>query len=84
MVNLDYSAHSRFLAVCDLASQDVAYQDLVRRCAALDLPLLAVMEKLSEEERQIVKAYIQLVGNSALRLLELACEDPSVILNVRG
>ena len=71
---MDTAAQERFLKIVALAAQDETYQKLQRRCAELDLPFLSAMERLSEEERNVVMAYIRAMGTSALRLLEIACE----------
>ena len=36
---------------------------------------LAALEKLPETDRSVIRAYIQLMGASALRLTEIACEQ---------
>jgi len=53
---MDTAAQERFLKIVALAAQDETYQKLQRRCAELDLPFLSAMERLSEEERDVVMA----------------------------
>ena len=71
---MDKIAQERFLRIHARAAQDGTYLELQSRCAGLDAPFLAAMEKLSDAERQVVMDYIRAVGASALRLLEIACE----------
>ena len=64
----------RFEQVQALAVRDQVYQELVASCAALDGRVLAILERLPEEDRQTIREYLRLVGSSALRLTEIACE----------
>lgn len=70
---MDMEALDRFRQVQSTASGDAEYLALQRRCAELDLPFLAAMEKLSAEDRAVVMDYIRALGASALRLTEIAC-----------
>ena len=72
---MDAAARKRFSRVLSLAAEDEAYQKLRFHCEFLDEPLLAVLEKLPETDRAVIRAYIQLMGASALRLTEIACEQ---------
>ena len=72
---MDTAARERFSRVLSLAAEDEAYQKLRLHCEFLDEPVLAVLEKLPETDRAVIRAYIQLRGASALRLTEIACEQ---------
>ena len=72
---MDTAARERFSRVLSLAAADEAYQKLRLHCEFLDEPVLAVLEKLPETDRALIRAYIQLMGASALRLTEIACEQ---------
>lgn len=71
---MDTEAMERFSRVLALAAEDETHQQLQAFCAALDEPLLGVLEKLPDVDRVIIKEYIRLTGASALRLAEIACE----------
>ena len=64
----------RFEQVQALAARDQTYQELIASCAALDGKVLEILERLPEEDRQTIREYLRLVGTSALRLTEIACE----------
>ena len=72
---MDAAARERFSRVLSLAAGDEAYQKLRLHCELLDEPVLAALEKLPEADRAVIRAYIQLMGASALRLTEIACEQ---------
>ena len=72
---MDTAARERFSRVLSLAAEDEAYQKLRLHCELLDEPVLAALEKLPEADRAVIRAYIQLMGASALRLTEIACEQ---------
>ena len=72
---MDTAARERFSRVLSLAAEDEAYQKLRLHCEFLDEPVLAVLKKLPEADRAVIRAYIQLMGASALRLTEIACEQ---------
>ena len=72
---MDAVARERFSRVLSLAAEDEAYQKLRLHCELLDEPVLAALEKLPEADRAVIRAYIQLMGESALRLTEIACEQ---------
>ena len=72
---MDAAARERFSRVLSLAAEDEAYQKLRLHCELLDEPVLAALEKLPEADRAVIRAYIQLMGASALRLTEIACEQ---------
>ena len=67
-------AQERFQQVLSAAAADPEYQRLRSRLEELDLPLLAVLEKLEPREQTLIRDYIRLLGTSALRLTEIACE----------
>lgn len=67
-------AAERFERVHALAAKDPEYQQLQCQMAGLDLPFLAVLEKLEPEDRAVIRDYVRTLGTSALRLTELACE----------
>ena len=71
---MDTAAQERFSRVLSLAAEDELHRQLRLHCELLDEPLLAILEKLSETERTVIREYIRLMGASALRLTELACE----------
>ena len=70
---MEQGAWERFEQAHTLAAQDPEYQQLQHRLAELDLPLLAVLEKLEPEDQAVIRAYIRALGASALRLTEIAC-----------
>ena len=72
---MDTAARERFSHVLAMAAEDETYQILRLHCESLDEPVLAVLEKLPEVDRAVMRAYIQLLGASALRLTEIACEQ---------
>ena len=72
---MDAVARERFFHVLALAAEDEVYQKLLLHCEFLDEPVLAALEKLPETDRSVIRAYIQLMGASALRLTEIACEQ---------
>ena len=72
---MDAAARERFSRVLSLAAEDDVYQKLRLHCELLDEPVLSVLEKLPEVDRAVIRAYIQLLGASALRLTEIACEQ---------
>ncbi len=71
---MEQTAAERFERIHALAAEDREYQGLQRQMAGLDLPFLAVLEKLEPEDRQVILDYIRALGASALRLTEIACE----------
>ena len=71
---MEQMAAARFERIHALAAEDPAYQHLQRQMAGLDLPFLAVLEKLEPEDRQVILDYTRALGTSALRLTEIACE----------
>lgn len=72
---MDTRAEDRFRQVLQTAAGDPEYRALQGRCAGLDQPLLAALEKLPEADRRVVLDYIRALGESALRLTEIACEE---------
>ncbi len=72
--NMEQTAQQRFSRVLALAAADPVYQDLQHECARLDQGVLAALEKLSPEDRTVIRDYIHTLGTSALRLTEIACE----------
>ena len=72
---MDAAARELFSRVLSLAAEDEAYQKLRLHCEFLDDPVLTVLEKLPETDRAVIRAYIQLMGASALRLTEIACDQ---------
>lgn len=72
---MDAAARERFSHVFAMAAEDEVYQKLLLHCEFLDEPVLAALEKLPETDRAVIRAYIQLMGASALRLTEIACEQ---------
>ena len=71
---MEQTAAECFARVHALAAEDPEYQQLQSQMAGLDLPFLAVLEKLEPEDRQVILDYIRALGASALRLTEIACE----------
>ena len=71
---MEQTVAERFERVHALAAKDPQYQQLQRQMAGLDLPFLAVLEKLEPEDRRVIMDYIRALGTSALRLTEIACE----------
>ena len=67
------TAEERFAWVHGLAAEDPEYQRLRHRLEELDLPVLAVLEKLEPKDQTVIREYIRALGASALRLTELAC-----------
>ena len=74
---MDAAARERFSRVLSLAAEDEAYQKLRLHCEFLDEPVLAALDKLPEAERAVIREYIRLLGESSLRLTEIACEQYS-------
>ena len=72
--HMDTRAEDRFRQVLQTAAGDPEYRALQSRCAGLDQHFLAALEKLPEEDRRVVLDYIRALGESALRLTEIACE----------
>lgn len=72
---MDAVARERFSHVLAMAAEDEVYQKLLLHCEFLDEPVLAALEKLPKTDRSVIRAYIQLMGASALRLTEIACEQ---------
>lgn len=72
---MDEKAQQHFAQVLSLAAEDEHYQQLRHRCELLDSAFLTVIEELPEEKRAVMRAYIQAIGASALRLTEIACEQ---------
>ena len=72
---MEQTAAARFDGVYALAAKDPGYHQLQRQLAAMDLPFLEVLEKLNPEDRAVVREYVRLLGTSALRLTEIACEN---------
>ena len=68
------TAQQRFSRVLALAAADPEYQDLQNECARMDQAVLAALEKLPPADRELLRDYIHILGASALRLTELACE----------
>ena len=68
---MDTRAEDRFRQVLQTAAGDPEYRALQGRCAGLDQPLLAALEKLPEADRRVVLDYIRALGESALRLTEI-------------
>ena len=67
------TAEERFAWVNAQAAKDPEYQRLRSRLDELDLPVLAVLEKLEPEDQAVIREYIRTLGASALRLTEIAC-----------
>ena len=72
---MENKAQERFRQVLAAAAADPEYQNLQTRCAELDGQVLAALEKLPEEDRAVLRAYIHTLGASALRLAEIACKE---------
>ena len=72
---MEQTAQERFERVHALAAKDPQYQQLQHQMAGLDLPVLEVLEKLEPQDREILMDYIRILGTSALRLTEIACEN---------
>ena len=66
-------AQERFWQVLAAAAVDPEYQSLQQRCAELDSRVLDALEKLPDEDSAAIRDYIRILGNSALRLTEIAC-----------
>lgn len=71
---MEQTAQQRFSRVLALAAADPEYQDLQNECARMDQAVLAALEKLPPADRELLRDYIHILGASALRLTELACE----------
>lgn len=71
---MEQTAQQRFSRVLALAAADPVYQDLQNECARMDQSVLAALEKLPPADRELLRDYIHILGASALRLTELACE----------
>ena len=74
---MEKMAQERFQQVLSAAAADPEYQRLRSRLEELDLPVLAVLEKLEQEDQTVIREYIRALGASALRLTEIACESIS-------
>lgn len=72
---MEGTAAARFEWIHALAAEDPEYQRLQRQLAGLDVPVLAALEKLEQKDRAVILDYIRVLGASALRLTELACES---------
>lgn len=72
---MEQTAQQRFSRVLALAAADPEYQDLQNECARMDQAVLAALEKLPPADRELLRDYIHILGASALRLTELACEQ---------
>ena len=70
---MEKRTQERFRQVLAIAAADMEYQTLQARCAELDGQVLAALEKLPEEDRAALREYIRALGESALRLTEIAC-----------
>ena len=70
---MEKTAQERFRHVMTAAAADTEYQTLQARCTELDGQVLAALEKLPEEDRAALREYIRALGESALRLTEIAC-----------
>ena len=71
---MDAMASDRFRQVLALAAADPEYQALQRECEELDKRVLGALEKLPPKDRSVIREYIRVLGASALRLTEIACE----------
>ena len=72
---MEQTAAERFERVHALAAKDPEYQQLQRQMAGLDLPVLAVLEKLEPKDRAVMMDYVRALGTAAMRLTEIACEN---------
>ena len=72
---MEEKAQKRFEHILSLAAGDETYQQLLRQCSNLDRPLAEVLEGLPGETPSLFREYIRLLGTSALRLAEIACEE---------
>ena len=72
---MDRTAQALFERVHALAAKDPEYQNLQQQLAGLDLPVLEVLEKLESGDQSVIREYIRILGASALRLTEIACEN---------
>ena len=72
---MDQTAQERFERVHTLAAKDAQYQNLQQQLAGLDLPVLKVLQKLEPRDQSVIRDYIRVLGASALRLTEIACEN---------
>ena len=71
---MEQTAQQRFSRILALAAADPEYQDLQNECARMDQAVLTALEKLPPADRELLRDYIHILGASALRLTELACE----------
>ena len=69
---MEEKAQKRFEHILSLAAGDETYQQLLQQCSNLDRPLAEV---LPGETQSLFREYIRLLGVSALRLAEIACEE---------
>ena len=72
---MEEKAQKRFEHILSLAAEDETYQQLLQQCSNLDRPLAEVLEGLPGETQSLFREYIRLLGASALRLAEIACEE---------
>ena len=72
---MEQTAQERFERVHALAAKDPEYQNLQQQLVGLDLPVLEVLEKLEPRDQAVIRDYIRILGTSALRLTEIACEN---------
>lgn len=55
-----------------LAKADPEYRELVRRRDALDGAYTELLERLGEEDRELLLEYMEVVGNMQYRMTQLA------------
>lgn len=55
-----------------LAKSDREFRELAQRREALDGAFTALLERLSEEERELILEYMDVAGNMQYRLTQLA------------
>lgn len=72
---MEEKAQKRFEHILSLAAGDETYQQLLRQCSNLDRPLAEVLAGLPGETQMLFREYIRMLGASALRLVEIACEE---------
>ena len=72
---MDEKAQKRFEHILALAAGDETYQQLLQQCSDLDRPLAEVLDGLPGETQMLFREYIRVLGASALRLVEIACEE---------
>ena len=72
---MEEKAQERFEHILSLAAGDETYRQLLQQCAALDQPLAEVLSGLPGETQMLFREYIRVLGASALRLVEIACEE---------